>query len=71
MNEEEVQVNENSEPAESSNETDPEPVQTIQEVVVTNLDEVIPYYELNCALLGLVIGLLIMVIVALGWVREL
>lgn len=75
MNEEEVQVNENTEPAEPSNETDSESVPAAEEVtytvVVSNLDEITPYHDLEIAIDCMMMGLLLVLIIAIVWVKHL
>lgn len=75
MNEEEVQVNEDTQPAESGDTFDSEPVPAPEEVtytvVVSNFDEITPYQDLQIALDCMIVGLLLVVIIALNWVRHL
>lgn len=75
MNEEEVQANEYSAPTESGNETYTEPVPAAEEVtysvVVSNFEEIVPYYDLQIALDCMILGLLLTLIIALVWVKHL
>ena len=76
MNEEdEVQVNENSEPVEPGNEVDSEPQPAPEEVTytvfVSNFDEITPYYDLQIALGCMSFGLLLSLIIVIVWVKHL